>query len=277
MLELPIELEREIFETAARTWRTDLPFFVSLMLVARRVHTWVEPIIYEISILRRQSLGRFLNLIGSKPAYFFLNVKAVCLVYATELSKAHRVLSACSDIRRLACWIDFVRKPQLPALIAVLPLRRLSIEFHHFVWLLQHYPSARWMENLTHLEFIHWVPPFETPPPPPPPFPSLASFPCLTHVALRWDGSFSPGGITTTLATCKYLQVLVIQCSSDEVVAVTSCTVEVARDRRMIVQSYAHSMMAQDWDWAYPGGLVDNWTWAEEEIAKRAVDMPASS
>ncbi|KAJ6582993.1 hypothetical protein DFH09DRAFT_1145100 [Mycena vulgaris] len=262
MPELPIELERDIFESTARAWRMDPRLRLNLMLVARRVHTWVEPIIQEITILsgnHAPATVRFLNLIDSKPAHFFRNVKALCLVYDIDRTKAARVLVVCTETRRLACWVDFDRAPRLPALIAVLPLRHLSIEFRHFVWLLEHHSRSPWLEHLTHLDLIFWNLLSPTS------FPSLASLPSLTHVSVPLSRAMTPGAITTTLATCRILQVLVILSPYNDDPMFHAIGAD--QDRRVVIQ---HGLVsAKDW-LSSADGVADYWFRAEEVIAGRA-------
>ncbi|KAJ6582992.1 hypothetical protein DFH09DRAFT_978827 [Mycena vulgaris] len=263
MPELPIELERDIFESTARAWRTDPRLRLNLMLVARRVHTWVEPIFHETTILSGNytpATIRFLNLIDSKPAHFFRNVKALCLAHNIDRTKAACVLAVCTETRRLACWVDFDRAPQLPALIAVLPLRHLSIEFRHFIWLLEHHSHSPWLEHLTHLDLTFFWNMFS-----PTPFPSLASLPSLTHVSVPLSRDITPGAITTTLATCRILQVLVILSSSHDDPLFHAIGAD--QDRRVVIQRGLVSTRA----WlSSADGVPDYWFRAEEVIAGRA-------
>lgn len=54
--DLPTELEREIFETAARMRPGSA---LDLVLVARKVRTWIQPLIYEMVTLGTDDTSLF--------------------------------------------------------------------------------------------------------------------------------------------------------------------------------------------------------------------------
>ncbi|KAJ7918497.1 hypothetical protein B0H13DRAFT_1607249 [Mycena leptocephala] len=150
---LPVELEREILELAARTAPDDQVLRCQLMLIARRTRIWIEPIIYELKIfLTSSGVDRFLELLKTKtPAFVADHTKALCFGHMAcepfilrnegDTSSVCRVLTVCTGTRRLACWLNFPQDDPILGLIAQLPLRRLSMELERFVWLLNRYPT----------------------------------------------------------------------------------------------------------------------------------------
>ncbi|KAJ7290191.1 hypothetical protein C8J57DRAFT_1492921 [Mycena rebaudengoi] len=153
---LPPELECEIFEIAARSCREDLEPGLTLQLVARRVHVWVERVFLEVVALRDgRHAEKFLQLVDLKPAGFFANiVRALFIPYLVTSKTASKVLSVCTGVRFLACWAVFQDTPELPLQISRLPLSRLGIELHHFLSI--PLSTSAWLSKLTHLDLAFW-------------------------------------------------------------------------------------------------------------------------
>ncbi|KAJ7290199.1 hypothetical protein C8J57DRAFT_1164394 [Mycena rebaudengoi] len=156
--QLPPELECQIFETAARNYRDDFEFskVINLSLVARRVHFWVEPVFLEVVVLWDENHAKkFLKLADMKSVGFLANaVRALCIPYQVDALTAHRILSVCTGVRILACWVDYRAVPDLPLLISHLPLTRLTIEVHHFLAIPLSTSSG--LSTLTHLNLTFW-------------------------------------------------------------------------------------------------------------------------
>ncbi|KAJ7290196.1 hypothetical protein C8J57DRAFT_338306 [Mycena rebaudengoi] len=153
---LPVELECEIFETAAWCFRDDSELRLNLSLVARRAHHWTERIFFKVVALRTQKHAtKFLQLVDAKPAGFFSGiVHALFLPNWITAECVRRILSACCGTRILACWVDYRGAPELPLLISRLPLCRLEIEFDHFLSI--PLDTSAWRSSLTHLELTLW-------------------------------------------------------------------------------------------------------------------------
>ncbi|KAF7352737.1 Zn(2)-C6 fungal-type domain-containing protein [Mycena venus] len=212
MPELPSELERDIFELAFESSNRDLTFKLTLCLVARRVHLWIDQLFYRmLSLADNQRATRFLRVIQAnlKPAGFFAAVKNLCLTYYVMGTTACQILAACTDVESLACWIDSEDTPQLPLLIGRLPLRRLSIEADHFSRI--PVTPSTWLSSLTHIELVPWGKNdylAST-------LSRLAHLPCLTHVSL---GAAHMNGelVGLVCSSCPHLQVLLLRSSSDD-------------------------------------------------------------
>ncbi|KAJ7150120.1 hypothetical protein C8R43DRAFT_1236300 [Mycena crocata] len=129
---LPTELERAIFELAALLCPGCMP---ALLLVAQRVKTWVEPILYRVLSFqsaterrqRRLTLDQFQSLFGARPAFIQRCAQRVWLIHATPTSADVRaVLSVCGALVDL-CLPDVPES--VLSLLQALPLQRLHIGF----------------------------------------------------------------------------------------------------------------------------------------------------
>ncbi|KAJ7760782.1 hypothetical protein B0H14DRAFT_3511012 [Mycena olivaceomarginata] len=186
MSRLPPELEIQIFESVARDSPYDAAQRLRLMLVARRVKIWVEPFVYPcLAFSRVNNWDRLKHIVATKPRDFLArHVKSICMpLHTVTMQEASEILSACTGVERLACWINHMAGEALaiPQSIPIqgLALSRLSIELSHFLCLPADLPHTH--ASLTHLELVYWEEHAEH-------YPAtldLARFPYLTHLALR--------------------------------------------------------------------------------------------
>ncbi|KAJ7697640.1 hypothetical protein B0H17DRAFT_1051679 [Mycena rosella] len=197
-LDLPVELEREIFEIAATT---DTGTALRLALVARRVQAWVEPIIYSRVVVahvpevgggqyarailaprwhaRGQKIARapqirvhrFIRTIPFRPASFF--ARYVKRLHVGNLSEPElvTVLTTCAGISELGWSSSTVTAPVAAALPA-LTLRRLSVD-HSFDF---QFPGVPPFAALTHLDLTFHDTPYQLRIPPLEPFAALTHF-----------------------------------------------------------------------------------------------------
>ncbi|KAF7367989.1 hypothetical protein MSAN_00864600 [Mycena sanguinolenta] len=110
---LPPELERKIFEIAALAQPAWIP---SLMLVARRVKFWVEPLLYRVISLRDSAdelrdLGLPIftaDALEQRSQDFFRHVRHLFLD-DTDLDETmlESWLLACSGVTNLYAWVDY--------------------------------------------------------------------------------------------------------------------------------------------------------------------------
>ncbi|KAJ6567830.1 hypothetical protein B0H10DRAFT_2219346 [Mycena sp. CBHHK59/15] len=127
LLNLPYELEREIFELTARAYPKCAP---QLALVASRVQAWVEAVMYENIVLTAASGQQtlFWRTFSSRPpAFFAKNVRALHLTTSVSYREARRIIAVCTNLASLTCWADPLTSTD--GFLALLPptLRRLSI------------------------------------------------------------------------------------------------------------------------------------------------------
>ncbi|KIJ94359.1 hypothetical protein K443DRAFT_362825 [Laccaria amethystina LaAM-08-1] len=155
---LPQELERRIFETCALE---NPEVCTVLMLVARRVHVWLDPILISTVCItqnfeskRRDQLERFLvKLANGKPVeYYAQHIKNLAILGGFfEKEVINRILGTCTGVENLvvlapARGVDFFENPQ-----AGRDLRRLTIKLENFSsWPFPNFNHSCF-SNLTHL------------------------------------------------------------------------------------------------------------------------------
>ncbi|KAJ7436802.1 hypothetical protein B0H11DRAFT_2109245 [Mycena galericulata] len=119
---LPLEMEREIFETAALVHPGEIP---TLLRVAHRVLVWIEPFLYKVIPASTHSL----TAIKSKPPRFLHNaVRHLLLDFtATWSSEEGRdILKLCTGVVNFAV-VAHLSKPVLLPILADMHVWRLSV------------------------------------------------------------------------------------------------------------------------------------------------------
>ncbi|KAJ7059457.1 hypothetical protein C8F01DRAFT_1144724 [Mycena amicta] len=219
----PRELEQEILEIAAETWSQEVP---KLLLVAHRVHLWLEPFLYRAIYLHLPSNPRrtnthaqdaFLRIASSKhPSFLARGVRQVSVDFSgyefdnPELvSQFTDALQHCTGITHLAMTGCERQAHKVFSILDLVRLRRLSGFLSHLM------PSPIPMDarqpifrSLTHLA-VRDIDLFEKDPRC---LPFLMTLPALTHLALR---GHIPDHIVKALLqrdACMHLQVLVVLC-----------------------------------------------------------------
>ncbi|KAJ6599002.1 hypothetical protein DFH09DRAFT_1070855 [Mycena vulgaris] len=272
MPELPYELERAIFELALRSNRKDAAFRLTLSLVARRVQFWVDLIFYElVSISNEERADKFVDFIASnlKPPGFFTAVKTLCIVNSVTGAQACAILSACTEVQLLACWVDCTDYPELPILIGRLSLRRLSIELTHFSKI-PLVPST-WLLSLTHLDLVVWEPSLRASE-----LSNVSRLPAVTHVSVT-SSKVGPEHATIVCSLCPELQLLVVMDDSN---GTDDEDNDFLFDSRIVVEDEPQNII-EDWEAPY-FGLPDIWSRAEAVLEQRkalavSVGSPAIS
>ncbi|KAF7325639.1 hypothetical protein MKEN_00413700 [Mycena kentingensis (nom. inval.)] len=276
---LPPELEREIFEFAAASDPFNAQLRLRLLLVARRVRIWIDPLIYShIVFSRTNNWTRLKRIIASKPPDFLArHVKSVFMpTSVVSIYEASEIVEACPDVERLACWIDhkapFDGMPMFPQTIPLhLPmpaLSRLSIELSHFLCL----PSVpRLNANLTHLELVYWDKHAAN-------YPatiSLAQFTRLSHLALRPDDlrfQWTAPVVRSMIQSCAGLKVVALM--DYGLMGHALMVGRELRDKR--VANVVSEVAIHDWDpalkrvhaWEVQGRDGDMWERAEDIIRR---------
>ncbi|KAJ7256915.1 hypothetical protein C8J57DRAFT_1343335 [Mycena rebaudengoi] len=233
----PTDLEREIFELAANCHPETM---LSLMLVAHRVHQWIEPLLYRFLVIDlsfRPTIATSAVCL-QEPTRWAKHVQVVLVMFPAPVLQ--RILPICTAIRKLALYD--VRSSVLPV-IKELQLRELLFD-----------PTLPMFRELTHLR-VHNITEDC----------SFTQFPALTHLSFNAQNA---GGalLASTLAHCSKIRVLVgilwsqwnIELwdqSTDDLRLVLMCT---TRKDEVIA----------DWQ-AGARGESDMWTRAEIFIAKR--------
>lgn len=91
---------------------------------------------YAVSINNQQELATFFQAIhfGPRPTSFFAkHVRVLCVAYGLNISLVLPILSACTGVQSLACWISptplEVTNYKIPHVLATLRPQRLSMHF----------------------------------------------------------------------------------------------------------------------------------------------------
>ncbi|KAJ6593249.1 hypothetical protein B0H19DRAFT_1089528 [Mycena capillaripes] len=276
---LPEDLEREIFEIAACSRPRAIP---KLMLVARRVKLWVEPLLYRTITLSRandtsaeypaHSQDTLFSILGSESRPALRSAVRNFLFVWLPPADGTFVLSRCPGIENLYMSSSQVSE-LLPSVADLLNLKRLhcnmsvlfssapggQIDFTH-----------RLFERITHLELLDYYEPADlardserwcT----------IARLPALTHLAF-YTANFVTIALPL-LQTCPSLLILVLKLGPGEyaetIVDVRPDAQELAKDPRFVVMDRRKGGATSDWErGAYMGR--DFWTTAEEYIRKRS-------
>ncbi|KAJ7061744.1 hypothetical protein C8F01DRAFT_1138276 [Mycena amicta] len=264
---LPFEIERIIFETAALSRPKQVP---TLMLVAWRVHQWVEPLQYRtlgISILPlklspvtdipRITFAYLTHLIASKdPAFLAKAVRNVLIPPNIGQEALETICAAFPNIENLfsRCTLRHPALPQLRRLHCSPSVRALDL------------PNlATRFAALTHLrvndtlglrsaaiEFFRWR--------------KLAEFPSLTHLAIA--GCPSADDCTVLLSLCKSLRILLVV---QEISETEEFPPALTGDPRFLVMRVDEDYGGgSDWERGTLNGFSDDtWTRADAFVEER--------
>ncbi|KAJ7042262.1 hypothetical protein C8F04DRAFT_97522 [Mycena alexandri] len=255
---LPLELERDIFEIAALSFRSSIPAYLQ---VAHRIHEWIEPILYNTLMVQRLKDPK---LTESTPTpadcrtaeFLASNVHRLNIYGPFPHEQLHTLLDACKSTRDLALWVPFPPPNLLPFLQAM-PLERLSVDVAYlFGGPLPMNFAHPAFAALTHLDvqnavFDDWR--FYT---------ELARAPALTHLSFR--DKFHPRVLRGALAHCAKLRALgVIWSPRRSAVDVKEGEVVDARFFMVVCED-----ALEEWEVGARGGR-DIWARAEPFIAKK--------
>ncbi|KAG6809107.1 hypothetical protein H0H92_001576 [Tricholoma furcatifolium] len=127
---LPEDLQRLIFEGAART---DSKTARRLVLVARHVRTWIEPILCECVIVRtQQHASALLETINAKPQAFRPIVKSLAIGDSVTLQQSKAILAECSqNVANFAVWANARNPAVFLPFIRSHSVRQLTLKSHH--------------------------------------------------------------------------------------------------------------------------------------------------
>ncbi|KAJ7155214.1 hypothetical protein C8R46DRAFT_437716 [Mycena filopes] len=262
----PPELEREIFETAALQHASTIP---ALLRVCRRVHVWVEPLLYRILVIQRDS-APILASVQSKPSPF-LRLAVRHLFISPRVADTANIILSCSDIHSL--FLDGTFDAKLLDILDQMRVRRLNLSLPSS---LSGWPKATLTRptflRLTHLELFKtarsqsahlswhdWSP--------------LASLPALTHLCL--SGSISSHLLSDIVAECA--QLLVVATAWWDMTEGAERASRFAQsltftDPRVVVMAIDN--YTDDWKLGAEGG-ADFWVRAESFLArKRKGEIP---
>ncbi|KAF8155327.1 hypothetical protein K438DRAFT_1987043 [Mycena galopus ATCC 62051] len=264
----PPELEREVFEICAVSRPVTIP---KLMLVARRVKEWVEPLLYRIICLGPRLPpasgfpGFFMEIImlamRRKPSSFFETaVRHLMIDYYQDRDEVDKILDVCTGVQHLS--IDVAEAPDswLDRIVSF-PLERLQIHSHKsLIRVLA--PEHTLCRRLTHLEITGFIPDGAHAV-----CDALIALPHLSHLA--FSNSQFVHSCPQLLESCKHLRALVFRTLFTEEIQTHHAVLE--RNVRFVQFSWEFLRANEgtvDWHIGAQGG-VDSWTKIEHFIAKR--------
>ncbi|KAF7365745.1 hypothetical protein MVEN_00448300 [Mycena venus] len=258
---LPPELESQIFEIYALSRPRSIP---RLMLVAKRVKEWMEPLLYRtMAVGSERPIAGFPSYSGDivmatirdKPPSFFFSAVRNLATMNFNTYDVEAVLAACSGVENL--WLPGLKEAWMP-LIAALPLKRLCTDCYPILRALP--PTHQVFSRLTHLELEDLITDPEdcnalaTP---------LSSLPRLTHL------SFSLSGLIPLcprmLESCAGLRALVCL-NTYAISSYNAHEPALAQDVRFVVMRLPRYV--EDWYAGAQSG-ADYWSRAETFIAER--------
>ncbi|KAJ7751755.1 hypothetical protein DFH07DRAFT_826046 [Mycena maculata] len=268
---LPPELEKEIFEIAASSRPLSIP---RLMLVAWRVKTWVEPLLYRVIVLGGRDFDMPYHLDG-KRGYPFEDDEEFSLIQSIPISVLRDsvrhlllgnmpvpvtefILSGCSGVEGFFYSNGHRHHPSLLDILGALSLKRLNCELntdifesvaHVDFWhpLFSHITHLELFDEMHVVDADIWS--------------NLALVPHLTHLRL-----WSPSLALTLIKTCTSLRVLMVVGRPVHREVSEAELRELAQDPRFVQMGYLQ--VVKDWQMGALTG-VDCWSRAEDFIAKR--------
>ncbi|KAF7296955.1 hypothetical protein MIND_00927500 [Mycena indigotica] len=251
---LPPELERAIFAMAAALHPS---MTVPLLLVARRVLIWIEPMLYSSTILEEEShLDAFLRMVARDPEMARGAVRHVVVPFTRGTTAAQdtirTALSACTRLDRLAVG-SCTWSAALLADLSAAGVRLTRFAGHVTTGGPTGFSTLQLLFGaLTHLEVfdeLHDATPL------------LTALPCLTHVAISMptmnDGERAVNDLMRSLPRLK------VFCIVWSINRHTSTSHFVFTDARIVMCVY------EEWFDAIVDG-PSYWELAEVHIAKKA-------
>ncbi|TFK61131.1 hypothetical protein BDN72DRAFT_965335 [Pluteus cervinus] len=201
---LPAELEREIFEIAARSLEPPTTKNCNdLLLVAKRAQIWVEPIIYETVAYSNRGSNELQCF--PVPQSQRHHIRNLLLSGPIDINFVYSLLRECHNVTNLALWCPV--SPTTLEIIITLPLHTLSGNFHGLT-VPNHLPlfdtGIRYtispFKTVTHLEFSNYCSDWDM-------CAELADLPGLTH--LSFNNDVPSAVLKGALEACLGLKVLI--------------------------------------------------------------------
>ncbi|KAJ7115091.1 hypothetical protein C8R43DRAFT_125042 [Mycena crocata] len=266
----PTEIERAIFELAAWSDPRAIP---RLILVAKRVAIWIEPLLYKtLSVTEPQRIGetkrlrimgrRAVDMLDGKPASFLReHVRHIALT-SVFLPVVEAVLLKCTRAVNLALFQDddsHQTSALLPRL-AAMPLQRLScdLESLFYGWGMDF--THPMFAQLTHLDFLSVPTNWESCTT----GVGVGQLPRLTHLSFGLSvrcGEAAHLRFRAFLANCELLEALVLVTKDGDRLRGYEYF---ADDPRAVVMFMLQNLL-EDWEIGADGG-EDHWVRADRFI-----------
>ncbi|KAF7304421.1 hypothetical protein HMN09_00844200 [Mycena chlorophos] len=250
---LPRELERLIFEWAA--WG-DYKTTLKLLVVARRVHFWIEKFLHRVLVLEHTSYAapptRTPSLENSKYAQW---LECVACIAREDLCQLKTILASCKNITDLALWGGCNLGHPLAVLQPLENLRRLSVDGAVFEDVLSPADLAA-LQRLTHLQIFGLCPPELVG--------TLRRLPRVRYLSLLLCQGFSTGFVGRVLEASR-LKLLVYLQPGGQTRALEDVEARIADHRFVVITGHD---FREDWIVGAWGGR-DYWVLAEEIVQAR--------
>ncbi|TFK61899.1 hypothetical protein BDN72DRAFT_882943 [Pluteus cervinus] len=241
---LPPELERIIFEICASS---QMKSAVVLVRVAKRVHVWIQPVLYRVVIKAEAKLPPKYHTTSSLSVISYGPfVRHLLLGYSVSNTETIKFLSSCNHLRNLALWTPNIG-PHCLDWLDEMPLERLSTNLSRLFTDLTPTTFLRpFFSQITHLEITNTCSGWEK-------WCGLSILPSLTHLAL--DFFFDPEVVEGCLIHCQKLKLLVLVYDSDTIMSSNLIGVlSVVRDPRVV----PHCMVREELKWEQSA-----WIWED--------------
>ncbi|KAJ3735986.1 hypothetical protein DFJ43DRAFT_772808 [Lentinula guzmanii] len=275
-VELPPEIEREIFEVTARSFPGTA---VKLAGLSKRTQYWMEWIIYETVALDHPAArtAAFLRTIDARPAEFFSQrIKELYLSYTVTYEEAQRILVVCSNLTHLTCWAQGLPGHRQGWLLPYLGsastscLTRLSVKLD--MLMVQPSFSDNIFQGLTHLEIVS-----------PPPvntgmsidWTALITLPNLKHLIIgnlfSWDHFYLLPVIRGLLNRSPTLEVLAILSKDPQMLEALECE-EFIDPKLVVLPRFNWPLdLPTYWNKLYTGQL-DVWESSAQKATKQRLE-----
>ncbi|KAJ6600215.1 hypothetical protein B0H10DRAFT_2083383 [Mycena sp. CBHHK59/15] len=261
----PVDLEREIFETTALMHPKIIP---KLLLVARRIHIRIEPLLYRVLHLGIYDLmpDIFLTTTKTKPPGFFHGaVRQMYLESSISWSQAdvQEVLSLCSGLVPLEIVGKFVN-PRILRSLGQMRLQRLSVRLEALFGGNSCIDLTHPLfDSITHLDIYDEIGEKRI-------LTRISALPALTHLCFNEEVAW--GIIRAVLRDCPRLELLANFCSFPGDVFRERAQDPPVRDVRFVMGMYADHWI--DYDVGVKG-LSDFWSVLDDFVAgKRSGAIP---
>ncbi|KAK7038471.1 hypothetical protein R3P38DRAFT_2906153 [Favolaschia claudopus] len=127
----PPELEREIFETTAICYPDVI---LTLLLVCRRVHVWISPLLYRVLIITAPRSTEVLAALESKPEIALDDaVRHIFLHDISRIEDSATLLTRCTGVRSLSFGVANLT-PEFLHSLRLMHLRKLCIDVPYFAY-----------------------------------------------------------------------------------------------------------------------------------------------
>ncbi|PPQ97927.1 hypothetical protein CVT26_002972 [Gymnopilus dilepis] len=265
-IQLPLELEREVFEIAAQSG--SLQCTAELCLVARRVREWVEPFLYEMLIF--SSYDAFPSIyqdddpdLRKLPAYSTATSHAQhVFLEGLDSRVVMEILLHCTQVTNVSIWAcRGVNAYTIGTILKSRPIERLSMNFEDLFPLDCSFNPA-FFPHLTHLELVDMDPIWER-------CKKLILLPKLTHLSL----TFPPLMFAQqALENCRNLRILILKhLGTNNPFQVLAANIRVVSTRLL----WTTRENIENWKEGAQGGR-DFWQEAEEVVASRSREIVGS-